>query len=65
MSTTDLTYAQQDALARLGKRHRDWDRKHRLDRETGLVHLTLPGDEPEPRRRRTITKTGLIQRVTP
>lgn len=64
MTTTDLTYAQQDALVRLGKKHPGWDRAHRLDAE-GRVHLTLPGDEPEPRRRRIITPTGLVQRVTP
>ena len=64
MTLTDLTYAQQDALLRLGKRYRDWDRKYRVDRE-GLVHVLLPGDDPEPRRRRTITRTGIVERVTP
>lgn len=64
MTLTDLTYAQQDALKRLGKRHRDWDRKHWRD-EKGRLAIVLPGDEPVERRRRVITETGLVERVTP
>lgn len=62
MTTTDLTYAQQDALVRLGKRFRDWDRKTWRD-EHGRLALLLPGDEPAPRRRRVITETGIVERV--
>jgi hypothetical protein len=61
VTLTEMTYAQQDALARLGKKYPRWDRRH--DLRNGLVHVLLPGDEPIARRRRVITKTGLVERV--
>lgn len=56
-----LTDAQHDALKRLKRKHPGFE-KRGLD-ELGRQVVVLPGDEPERRRLRAITKTGIVERV--
>lgn len=56
-----LTDAQHDALKRLQKRHRGLE-KRGID-TIGRQVVLLPGEEPERRRLRAITKTGIVERV--
>ena len=61
----ELTYAQEDALARLKKKHREAPGvlvhgKDELDR----LEVMLPGTESARRRRRFITPTGIVERAT-
>jgi ribosomal protein S12 methylthiotransferase accessory factor YcaO len=65
MTLSALTYAQQDALYRLNKR---FAREGKIETgrrdDLGRLHVVLPGEEPLPRRRRAITTSGLVERVS-
>lgn len=56
-----LTDAQYDAFNRLKKRNPGLE-KRGIDR-IGRQIVLLPGEEPERRRLRAITKTGIVERV--
>lgn len=65
MTLTALTYAQQDALMRLGKRFARVGKVETGQRDDlGRLHVVLPGEDPLPRRRRAITTSGLVERVS-
>lgn len=59
------TDAQQDALARLRKKNREAPGVliSHFD-PLGRMVVMLPGDEPPRRRRRFITKSGIVERGT-
>lgn len=56
-----LTDAQQDRLTKLKKQNPGLERRG-IDR-IGRQVVLLPGEEPERRRLRAITKTGIVERV--
>lgn len=56
-----LTDAQYDALKRLQRKHRGVE-KRGID-AIGRQVVLLPGEEPERRRLRAITKSGIVERV--
>ena len=59
--TDEPTDAQEDALARLRKRHGSVELEG-FDL-IGRLLVLLPGAEPERRRRRAISKTGVVERT--
>lgn len=59
--TREPTDAQENALARLKKRHGHGIQVDGYDAQHRVV-VVLPGDEPLRRRRRFITQSGIVER---